>query len=125
MRRILPLLVLVAVAGCRPKSPVLGGSLDDLSSLEGRMVEGTPPPSFMGGKAEAQAIARIVLAGRSCETLKYQGLAWIELIFADGRRQSIGVTRPKPIILIGDDAYTVDMAALLAVLGRCSTAPSK
>jgi hypothetical protein len=115
MMRILLSAAFLGIAwGCSPKAPALIGSMESLSGIEGTSISGST--SFRGAKSEAQAVARILLAGRSCDNLKYQGLLVFDLCYADGRKQSVEVTQPKAVVRIDGAAYAVDMKALLAIL---------
>ncbi len=108
---------LLSAGGCSKSAESLIGSIDQIASVEGELFSGSPSKSvpIRGSTAEAQTIARILIQGKSCEHLKYQGSGYFTLICKDGRK--IGVELMKPnIIEISDNTFIVDMTALMSLL---------
>lgn len=115
--------VLWSAAGCSKSPGSLIGPVEELASIEGFLSGADPSKDlkFRGGAPEAQSVARILLHGRSCEHLKYQVSGALTLIRKDGRKILVGLMKPK-IIEINDETFTVDMTALMSVVGSLPAA---
>ena len=110
--------LLGSAAGCSKDPASLVGPVEELASIEGLLVDADPSKAarFRGGAQEAQSVARILLHGKSCEHLKYQVRGSFTLIRKDGRKILVGLMKPN-IIEIDDETFTVDMTALMSVVG--------
>ena len=114
----LSLLLLWSAAGCSKSPGSLVGPVEDFTSIEGLLVAADPSKvtTFRAGAQEAQSVARILLRGKSCEHLKYQVRGSLTLIRKDGRKILVGLMKPD-IIEINEETFTVDMTALMSVVG--------
>ena len=115
-------LILPVALGCgRP--PSLPGKVEDIVGIQGEYFPKSPDQrtSFKGGAAEGRAFARLLLQGTPHEPCKCQGRAAFDLVYADGKRQSVEVYTPEPTVGIGGNQYVVDMNALVALLEKLSS----
>src|SRR5437763_837005 len=88
-------LSLLVLLGCEP-APSLAGRVEDIVGVQGEYFpksedQRTP---FKAGAAEGQAIARILLRGRPHPPCKCRGRAYFDLLYANGKSQTVEVYRP-------------------------------
>ncbi len=111
--------LLLTPLGCSPKVPVLPGLIDELATFDGwYSPDGTRRVSFNGGRQDGQLIARILLAGTSCENVKRQAKGSLTLIFAGPKTQVVELMGPDPVMMIDGQSFTIRMDDLMLILER-------
>lgn len=122
MIRLFPVLsVAFAVAlvlGCSERPESLLGRVEDLTAIEGYLFPADPAvrTPFRGGSSQAQSVGRLLLKGVPADDLKYQGRAAFVLTCSDGRKVDVAVYKPANVVLIGGEAFFVDVPALMVML---------
>ena len=112
--------LLLARVGCGPKGERLFGPVKDVIGIDGEYfpVSANQRVAFKGTSADAQAVARILVAGTPTDAAKWQGRAWFNLHYADDRTLTVHVAQHAAVVFMGDDHLTIRMEQLTAILER-------
>lgn len=118
--KMLPALLLAALAGCSPKGERLFGPVKDVIGIDGEYFPVSPDKAvaFKGTPADAQAVAMILVAGVPTDAAKWQGRGWFNLHYADDRILTVHVAGKAPVVWMGDDHLAIRMEQLVEILER-------
>ena len=111
--------LLIALAGCQPKVPVLPGLISEVAAFDGwYTTDGKTRIPFAGGREDGQLICKILLAGIACDNVKGPGRGALTLTFAGPKTQVVELASTQPIAVMDGQSFTIRMDDLMAILDR-------